>query len=54
VSSRTQQVRDHHFKEIKFAESWEELQMHKKVFKPDNAAMLLIDHQLGTIYRFAN
>jgi hypothetical protein len=26
-----------------------ELEMHKKAFTPDNAAMLLIDHQLGTI-----
>jgi hypothetical protein len=26
-----------------------ELRMHKKAFTPDNAAMLLIDHQLGTI-----
>jgi len=26
-----------------------ELQMHKKAFTPDNAAMLLNDHQLGTI-----
>jgi nicotinamidase-related amidase len=26
-----------------------ELQMHKKAFTPDNAAMLLIDHQLGTM-----
>ena len=23
--------------------------MHKKAFTPDNAAMLLIDHQLGTM-----
>jgi nicotinamidase-related amidase len=27
----------------------QELQMHKKAFTPDNAAMLLIDHQLGTM-----
>jgi nicotinamidase-related amidase len=27
----------------------EELQMHTKAFTPDNAAMLLIDHQLGTM-----
>ena len=26
-----------------------ELQMHKKAFTPENAAMLLIDHQLGTM-----
>jgi hypothetical protein len=27
----------------------QELHMHKKAFTPDNAAMLLIDHQLGTM-----
>jgi secreted PhoX family phosphatase len=27
----------------------QESQMHKKAFTPDNAAMLLIDHQLGTM-----
>jgi nicotinamidase-related amidase len=27
----------------------QELQMHKNAFTPDNAAMLLIDHQLGTM-----
>jgi hypothetical protein len=26
-----------------------ELEMHKAAFTPDNAAMLLIDHQIGTM-----
>ena len=30
------------------AERWE-LQIHKAAFTPENAAMLLIDHQLGTV-----
>src|SRR4029077_17554957 len=36
------------FSEARFTQ-WEISKMHKKAFTPDNAAMLLIDHQVGTM-----